>query len=166
MCVHTQSLQSCPTLCDLRTVALQAPLSMGLSSKNTRVRQCPLSSNSFIIGSTIPLSAFNRYFLLVLFFFYLFFIYFYFYFFCLLVLLRVFPNTCWAWLAAVFCYSSFTPSRTHNTACLIRYFALHIQALLLLLLLSPSGLYKSLRLHELQHARVPCPSLYPDFTQI
>ena len=84
MCVHTQSLQSCPTLCDLRTVALQAPLSMGLSSKNTRVRQCPLSSNSFIIGSTIPLSAFNRYFLLVLFFFYLFFIYFYFYFFFLL----------------------------------------------------------------------------------
>ena len=30
-CVHAKSLQSCLTLCDPWTVALQAPLSMGFS---------------------------------------------------------------------------------------------------------------------------------------
>ena len=32
-CVHAKSLQSCPTLCHLWTVAPQAPLSMGFSRK-------------------------------------------------------------------------------------------------------------------------------------
>ena len=34
---RAKSLQSCPTLCDLWTLALQAPLSMGFSSKTTGV---------------------------------------------------------------------------------------------------------------------------------
>ena len=37
-CVHAKSFQSCPTRCDpMDCVAHQAPLSMGLSSKNTGV---------------------------------------------------------------------------------------------------------------------------------
>ena len=31
LCVHAKLLQSCPTLCNLRTIAYQAPLSVGFS---------------------------------------------------------------------------------------------------------------------------------------
>ena len=40
--MRAQSLQSCPTLCNLWTVAGQAPLSMGFSRKNTGVGCCAL----------------------------------------------------------------------------------------------------------------------------
>ena len=40
--MHTKLLQSCPTLCDLWTVAHQAPLSMGFSrEKYWRGLSCP-----------------------------------------------------------------------------------------------------------------------------
>ena len=42
-CVHARLLQSCPTLCDLRTAAHQTPLSLGVS-RQERWNGWPFSS--------------------------------------------------------------------------------------------------------------------------
>ena len=61
-CMHAKVLQSCPTLCDLWTVACQDPLSMGFSRQEYwSGLPCPPSFIRYLRGNALILKVFSFY---------------------------------------------------------------------------------------------------------